>query len=343
MIKLRNRFNKIYAYIKKNFSFKEFIINLLIIGITLFLCLYNFPYVIYKPGGTINLNNRILIDNESVDVGNYNMAYVSVSRGNLPTIIASWLIRDWDLKKEKEITITNTDYETTFKIEQVEMLNSIDIAKIVAFKKAEKDITITPKENIIYVVDKQANTDLLPLDEIISYDNIEFTNVAVLKEYINSLNVGDKITINVISDGKEVQKYAYIYEEDGTKLLGIAVYTTYDIITNPEVSISSKTSEAGSSGGLMLTLAIYDSIVEEDLAKNKVIVGTGTINIDGTVGAIGGVKYKMLGANKAKADVFFVPEDNYEEAKAIYDKYNFSFDLVMVKTFDDAISYLSSN
>ena len=32
--------------------------------------------------------------------------------------------------------------------------------------------------------------------------------------------------------------------------------------------------------------------------------------------------------------------DNYEEAKALYDKNNYKFDLVPVKTFDDAVNYL---
>ena len=55
-------------------------------------------------------------------------------------------------------------------------------------------------------------------------------------------------------------------------------------------------------------------IVDEDITKGKTVVGTGTIDIDGNVGAIGGVKYKLIGAVKNKADVFLVPKDNYEEA-----------------------------
>ena len=48
----------------------------------------------------------------------------------------------------------------------------------------------------------------------------------------------------------------------------------------------------------------------------------GTIDEDGNVGAIGGVKYKMLGAQKDGADIFFVPKENYDEAKKVYKKNN---------------------
>ncbi len=42
----------------------------------------------------------------------------------------------------------------------------------------------------------------------------------------------------------------------------------------------------------MLTLTIYNAISGEDLIKGRNIAGTGTINLDGTVGEIDGVKYK---------------------------------------------------
>ena len=53
----------------------------------------------------------------------------------------------------------------------------------------------------------------------------------------------------------------------------------------------------------MLTLAIYNSLVDKDITKGKKVVGTGTIEEDGSVGSIGGVKYKLNGAVRQKADV----------------------------------------
>ena len=43
----------------------------------------------------------------------------------------------------------------------------------------------------------------------------------------------------------------------------------------------------------MTALAIYNYLTEEDITHGKTIVGTGTIDINGNVGLIGGVKYKL--------------------------------------------------
>ena len=64
------------------------------------------------------------------------------------------------------------------------------------------------------------------------------------------------------------------------------------------------------------------------------------VNSEGKVGEIGGIKYKIMGAVKDKADIFLVPEDNYEEAKNFVDKKNYDIILVSVSKLEDAINYL---
>ena len=93
----------------------------------------------------------------------------------------------------------------------------------------------------------------------------------------------------------------------------------------------------------MLSLAIYNAITKEDITKGKTIVGTGTIDINGNVGKIDGVKYKILGANKNKADLFICPKENYEEAIKIKEEHNLDLKIVSVSTFDEAINYLENN
>ena len=93
----------------------------------------------------------------------------------------------------------------------------------------------------------------------------------------------------------------------------------------------------------MLTLAIYNKLIDKDIIKDRIIVGTGTIDIDGNVGEIGGLKHKLMAASRKKADIVFVPEGNYKEAKKLYDKNNYKFKLVSVKTFDDAVDFLEAN
>ena len=65
---------------------------------------------------------------------------------------------------------------------------------------------------------------------------------------------------------------------------------------------------------MMHTLAIVDTLTPGELTQGHVIAGTGTIAYDGTVGNIGGIRQKIVGAEAAGAEYVLVPEGNYEEA-----------------------------
>ncbi|MCR5113104.1 MAG: hypothetical protein K6A63_04135 [Acholeplasmatales bacterium] len=121
-------------------------------------------------------------------------------------------------------------------------------------------------------------------------------------------------------------------------------YGFYDIdydTLSPSVKFNSNNT-GGPSGGLLQTLSIYNSLIEEDLTSGLKIAGTGTISVSGKVGAIGGIKEKIPTAIDDGIDVFFCPEANYDDA---YEKYTSikghnKMALVKVTTFDDAIEYL---
>ena len=106
-------------------------------------------------------------------------------------------------------------------------------------------------------------------------------------------------------------------------------------------SFKFKPSESGPSGGLTLSLAIYNRLVNEDITNGLKIVGTGTIDMNGNVGSIGGVKYKLMGAVKAKADVFLVPSgENYEECIKVQKEKGYDIKIIGVTTFDEALEKL---
>ena len=332
-------FNKIYEKLKR--FIKENYKGLIFIIVFAFIVLYKFPYVIYKPGGSINLNKRINIEDSYNIKGSYSMNYVTVVKGNLPSLIIASIMPNWDIKKESDIT-GGLDYDLSFKLEQIELKNSLFLATYNAYTKANKNITINDKKHYITYISEESDTDLQPLDQIISIDGKNYENLKDFQEYISSLEVNDKISIIVIRNNKKINRYAIVKDFNGLKKIGIVITTEYDYDANPKINIKTKSSEAGSSGGLMLSLAIYDEITKDDLTQGKNIMGTGTIDEFGLVGAIGGVKYKMLGASKDNADIFFIPKDNYEEAIEVYKKFDLKYDLVMVETFDDAINYLNS-
>ena len=117
--------------------------------------------------------------------------------------------------------------------------------------------------------------------------------------------------------------------------------TNYEYDVPDDLDIAFKSGEGGSSGGLILSLGIYSKITGLDLLKGRNIAGTGTIDIEGNVGEIDGIKYKIAGAVRKKMDVILVSPYNYEEAKKVVKENNYNIKIVKVNTFKEAVEYLT--
>src|SRR5699024_5685717 len=119
-------------------------------------------------------------------------------------------------------------------------------------------------------------------------------DIETVKKIISNKEVDDDITFKIIRDDKEKLVRSKVILDNNTKVIGVVIITEYDYNKNPEVDIKFKDSESGASGGLMLSLTIYNAISGEDIIKGRNIAGTGTISVNGTVGEIDGIKYKIM-------------------------------------------------
>ena len=319
--------------IKDNY---KYIIILAILAIIFWLPL---PYYIDAPGGLTKLNNKVIINNKKID-GSYNLTYVSEYKASIPLILFSLINKDYDIYKKEDIVLDNETDKEYYERDRLYLEESISNAVISAYNLAGKDVKIS--NNYLYVgyILDDSNTDLLVGDSIISIDGVKVSTKEEINKLLSKKKSKDKINIKVIHDNKEYNRYAYLKEKKGKILIGIIPIEVFDYKTDPKVKIKSSKSESGGSGGLMLSLTIYDLLVKENLSHGRTIAGTGTIDKNGNVGEIGGVKYKIKGAVKDKADIFFVPKDNYKEAKKIVDKNKYKLKLVKVNTLKEAIEYL---
>ena len=332
-------FNKIYeiikSFIKNNYKFIVLMIFII------FMFYYETPYMIYKSGGTINLDNRVIIDKEYKQDGSISMSYVTAMKGTPAFVLLSYIMPDWDLEKISDNNDKN--YDETLKIGKEYLKEGIDNAIIAAFNETNYGVNIT-RENIkvIFLSDK-AKTDIKVGDVFLKINDKEIKNFKDVKDYINGLKENDKVNVHVKNKDKEYNRYAYVYkDEDNILKIGVAFHTTYEYTTDIPVKVNMKNNESGSSGGLMMSLQIYNALTSEDITKGLKIVGTGSINADGTAQEIGGVKYKVLAASKAKADVFFCPEENYNDAINIKNKRKLKLDIIKVSSLKDVIDYLES-
>ena len=127
--------------------------------------------------------------------------------------------------------------------------------------------------------------------------------------------------------------------QNGTPKLGIQVEQAgYDYNPPFPVSIQTDKISGGPSAGLMFTLTVYDTLTGKDLTGGRKIAGTGTINLDGSVGPIGGVKQKIFAAEAVGATYFLCPVDNYADAVSVAT----SIKVIKIATVNEALGFLRS-
>jgi PDZ domain-containing protein len=121
--------------------------------------------------------------------------------------------------------------------------------------------------------------------------------------------------------------------------IGIAIASAgFDFKPPFPISIVTQKIDGGPSAGLMFTLTVYNLLSTEDLSGGRKIAGTGTINLDGTVGPIGGVKQKVFAAESVGAKYFLCPVDNYADAVSVAK----SIQVVKIATVQQAIDFLKA-
>jgi len=331
-------FTKIYEkgknFIKENYK------SLIVLILIFMVFTIELPYSIYTPGGAVNLNDRVDVENKENVEGSFNMAYVSMVKGSLPFLLLSKVFPDWDIVKKENITAEGESMDELMMRERLYLQESMDSAIINAYKYVGKDVNIKNVINNVSYISEEAKTDLKVGDQIISVNGINVSSLAELKEIVEVLNENEKVNLKIKRKDKERDAYATTYKIEGVTKIGISFVTTYDYEASPNVQIKSKSTEAGSSGGLMMSLTVYNQLTKTDITKGKKIVGTGTIDFDGNVGEIGGVKYKLIGAVKNKADIFLCPKENYEEAIQVAKDKDYDIKIISASTFEEALKKL---
>ncbi|MFD3995864.1 S16 family serine protease [Streptomyces sp. NPDC058583] len=99
----------------------------------------------------------------------------------------------------------------------------------------------------------------------------------------------------------------------------------------------------GPSAGLLFSLGIVEKLDGDgaggDLTGGRIVAGTGTIDADGTVGAVGGVSLKTQAAARDGATVFLVPKAECSDAQAELPK---GLRLIPVTELSDAVASLKA-
>ncbi len=220
--------------------------------------------------------------------------------------------------------------------------DSIQTSLIVGIEYAGYEINYVSNQTV-YLTYKYLTPDTLKIGDIIVSVNGETD----LNLAFDAIECGDYADFVVIRDGEEMTVRPQRQELDGNSC-SIGIYLLpYTEIEDTEVEYEIyDTNTGGPSGGLMQSLFIYNQLTDFDYSLNMKIGGTGTIDVDGNVGYIGGVREKIITAIGNDIDIFFIPyladtdNDNYIEAMKVLEEFDTDMVLVGVATFEDAVAYL---
>lgn len=332
---------KLLKYLKNDLknNYKTYIVFILILSAFFIKLDYN----IYSPGGLINLNDRIETNNKYTEEGSFNLTYVTARSGIIPNILLSYIIPSWDLVPTSDVKVDDESMKEVNLRNRIYLEETSYNAIIAAYKEAGKPYTVNSTDlKVTYIIDKD-NNNLEVGDTIKEINGVKIDSYETLKQEKDKYKENDKLNIKVLRNNKEKECYAILKKDKNNNLtIGIYLATLKNISTLEEVKYVFKNNESGSSRGLMCALEIYNRITDYDITKGDIIAGTGSIDENGIVGDIDGVKYKLKGAVKNKAKVFIVPSGNYDEALKLKEENNYDIELIKADNLHNVIENLKN-
>ncbi len=234
-------------------------------------------------------------------------------------------------------------------------------AQYVALTTLGYDVEITPGEVIVQDVlcktpgeegecaewfpsDEQID----PADRILEAEGVELGSVEDLSAVLADKEPGDVIQLRIDRPGEgesevSVELSASPDDPDRT-IVGFVPFDTRAITLPFEVDI--RTGDIGGpSAGLAFTLAMIDELSPGDLTGHQDVAVTGTISLDGTVGAIGGLTQKVSAVHQNGMTVFLVPAsqselDDPELLQRLKDAGRGEVEIIPVATLDEALEVL---
>lgn len=345
---------------KKKFPIKY--VLLLISAIFIVACvLLPIPYYIQRPGSTVPLAELVTVNDQVDDApGSYALTSVGVYQGTVLRVLQAKFDPFSDVISEEEMFGGATDEEYN-QMQEYYMTSSQNSAIEQALKLA--DIPYHFEFKGVYVMHIDPSSDFINKlavgDTVIKVDGKQFESSQEFMDYVQNKKVGDEVVITYLRDNVENEASGKLIELPSNQKAGIGISLIDHTAISSEETIDFHVENIGGpSAGLMFTLQIYDQLVETDLRQGRKIAGTGTMNLDGTIGRIGGIDKKVASAVQAGTEIFFAPDDpiteemkkdfpgiisNYEEAKAALEKLDSDMKIVPVKTVQDAVDYLVEN
>ena len=246
---------------------------------------------------------------------------------------------------------------------QQQMRTAKDDAMYVALQAAGYPVELQPGDVIIdQLVCLEANAagtecvksapadELLdPGDKLVKVDGKPVTIVDDLTPILAAVEPGEKIRIDFVRAGEdmsgEITTIAAPGEDPVRTIIGFMPVDTTTVKLPDGIDVQIATGGIGGpSAGLAFTLTVLDALTEGDLMGGHKVAVTGTIDLEGNVGAIGGLNSKASAVKQMGVEYFLVPvaqgEDGLDGIAQARKVVGDDVEIIPVSTLQEALDAL---
>ena len=189
----------------------------------------------------------------------------------------------------------------------------------------------------------KASRNLVPGDIIVGVNHVNVTTVGQAVASIS--HAGKSLVLTILSEGNQVGApithglVVHKYRLGNRSVIGVGLASNFALRLLRPVRFDTG-QIGGPSAGLAFTLGIMQALGALRISKGALFAATGTMDVVGNVGDVGGVKQKAIAVGRAGATLFLVPPPEYLAAKSAKEP---GLKVVPVDTLTQAITYLTTH
>jgi PDZ domain-containing protein len=312
---------------------------LALIGLVLALNFYRLPVVALSPGPMEDVLARLKVEGSRVYHSEGKLYLTSVGVDDNVRFYEALLDmanRDVELVPRAQLYPDEQDSSEIDRENATLMDRSKETATVVALREVGYDIEPSGVEITQVVSGAPADGKLRPGDKIREVDGRAVDSTEQVRKAITGHEVGERVRFRVDRDKDEKAVTVKAEEADGEPRVGIVLRDLFPELP-VKVTIETENNIGGPSAGLMFTLSIIDKLTAEDLTGGRRIAGTGAVDLDGGIGAVGGVAEKLIAVDRQGVSTFLIPAENCDSVRG---RVPDGLRLVKVSTIKEALRFL---
>ncbi len=298
------------------------VVGTLLLGLVVLAALLPVPYLVLSPGpvfdalGSVDGKPVVVVKGAPTFTTDGALDVTTVyelggpgSRVSLLGAVKAWLDPS-SAVVPRELYYPNGTTEadnTQRSIEDMELSQQTAVAA--ALRHLDKPVSTVVAVGSV-LADSPAQGTLRAGDEFVRIDGTPVTSAAQVRRLISDRAPGDDVDLVMLRDGERIRltvTTAASPDDPERAIVGVVPTLVYVSPIDVQISLGNV---GGPSAGLMFALSIVDKLTPGALTDGRSIAGTGAIDADGAVGAIGGIEQKMSGAVDDGAELFLAPAGN---------------------------------